>query len=255
MLHRVPPAEGRTYVQLRQRLSVCSRNASGECGSDDGTSGAGEVVAIGSGDALDKAEMAKRRICAVRSPKNWRRPSACASSSRENVSPRNSGDSTGTGRRYSGQPAIQRWPSAKRPSPGAIICTCGWWGIAERVCTEPIGIGGLLSHAFISAATAPPNEKPNIPTGQYPCGLLSRPTRRHLGKGSKSRMRPVPVAAPFFARNPRGAPNRLFIVPNLLKRGRATQKGSGAFNDETLADEFVDQTYIVNRFSRSTGEA
>jgi hypothetical protein len=52
---------------------------------------------------------------------------------------RNSFDSTNTGRKKVGLPAIQCSPSAASPPPGTIMCTCGWWVMAEpQLCNTDV---------------------------------------------------------------------------------------------------------------------
>ena len=65
------------------------------------------------------------------SPKNASRPASCSWISRVTKMRRNSAPSTRTGRRNAGRDDIQRAPSGAMPPPGTIICTCGWWVIAE----------------------------------------------------------------------------------------------------------------------------
>src|ERR1700720_3593065 len=45
--------------------------------------------------------------------------------------PRNNSESTGTARKKRGRHETQLLPSSENPPPGTIMCTCGWWVIAE----------------------------------------------------------------------------------------------------------------------------
>jgi hypothetical protein len=58
-----------------------------------------------------------------------------------------------------GRQAIHLDPSSERPPPGTIMCTCGWWVIAEpQVCsTEVMAIlapSRLGSAAIVSVVSA-----------------------------------------------------------------------------------------------------
>ncbi len=72
------------------------------------------------------------------SPKNCSRPARWSSCSPSRKRRRNRRESTRTGRKKPGRQPTQR-PSASRPPPGTMPCTCGWCVSAEpQVCRTSV---------------------------------------------------------------------------------------------------------------------
>src|SRR6202011_4056556 len=64
---------------------------------------------------------------------------SCASMSIASILPRNRRASTLTWTRKLAREATHRAPSMESPPPGTIMCTCGWWVIAEpQVCDTDV---------------------------------------------------------------------------------------------------------------------